>query len=86
MKLFHRTSEAAAEAIIATRSWRSKENTAEVYFSTVLNGQTDGYGDAAIAVDVPEVVANLDDEFPDGEQHFRVSVADLEGREVTRER
>lgn len=84
MKLFHRTSETAAAAIIASRSWRSKENTQEVYFSTANSGQADGYGEVVVAVEVPESLANLDDEFPDGERHFRVKVADLEGRAVIR--
>ncbi|ULD38846.1 hypothetical protein [Rhodococcus qingshengii] len=87
MKLYHRTTEAAADAIVAAQSWVSRENTQEVYFSSAQSGgAADGYGDAVLSVDVPDTVAHLDDEFPDGEQHFRVSISDLAGCVVTRER
>lgn len=87
MKLFHRTTESAADAIIASQSWVSKENTQEVYFSSAQSGgEADGYGTAVLSVDVPVTVAHLDDEFPDGEQHFRVSIDNLAGRTIIRER
>lgn len=85
MKLYHRTSESAAAAITSSRSWRSSENTQEVYFSTVPHGQAGGYGQVIVSVDVPEALADLEDEFPDGEQHFRVAVTDLQGIPVMRE-
>lgn len=85
MKLYHRTNESAAAAIVTGRSWQSKENTQEVYFSTTADGQADGYGQAVISVEVADAAAELEDEFPDGEQHFRVSVAYLNGLPVTRE-
>jgi hypothetical protein len=34
----------------------------------------DGYGDAIVHVRVPAAWCQLDDEYPDGEQHYRVSV------------
>ncbi|WP_301851093.1 hypothetical protein [Rhodococcus pyridinivorans] len=83
MLLYHRTSKLAADEIIANRSWRSRENTQEVYFSSIPDGQTEGYGAVVVCVDVPESVAELEDEFPDGEQHFRVAVSDLAGLPVS---
>ena len=70
--LFHRTDAQAAAEIIAAGTMVSKENTREAYFSNRRDGQTDGYGDTVIHIRVPAAWAELDDEFPDGEQHFRV--------------
>lgn len=84
MKLYHRTSAAAAAALVAGQPWRSRENTQEVYFSSIPNGHTDGYGDTVVSVDVPAAHAELEDEFPDGEQHFRVPLGALQGIPVTR--
>ncbi|MGQ0632474.1 MAG: Fic/DOC family protein [Sporichthyaceae bacterium] len=76
--LYHRTSVAAAQRIITERSMTSRENTAEAYFSNRREqGQSDGYGEAVVHVRVPAHLAELDDEFPDGEQHFRIRVGDL---------
>lgn len=77
MDLYHRTSTQAARTIIETGSWVSRENTGEVYFSDRRDGQTDGYGDAVVHVRVPVDSAELDDEFPDGERHFRVLSSSL---------
>jgi hypothetical protein len=77
LTLFHRTTQEAAAAILRTGRFESKENTQDAYFSTRESGQSDGYGDAIVCVVVSVEVAELDDEFPDGEQHYRVSVADL---------
>lgn len=77
LRLYHRTSVAAAAAILRDRAMTSKENTAEAFFSTMLDGQAVGYGPAAVEIRIPETLAELEDEFPDGEQHFRVHVAQL---------
>ncbi|MBM4574814.1 hypothetical protein GS896_27540 [Rhodococcus hoagii] len=86
MKLYHRTTPDAAAAILASRSWSSKENTQEVYFSTVMDGENVGYGTAVVSVDVPDDVAELEDEFPGGEQHYRVPVSALRGLLASQER
>ena len=72
--LYHRTSPEMAAEIRRTGRWLSKENTQEVYFSNRRDGQAEGYGTAVVHVRVPESLAELEDEFPDGEQHFRVLI------------
>lgn len=80
--LYHRTTPEALEAITASGTMTTKENTPEVYFSTVSEGgQGDGYGSAVVWIRVPEDSVEIDDEFPDGEQHFRVPI-----KEITKER
>lgn len=75
MKLYHATTKEAAEAIRATGRFLSKEHTQEAFFSTVPDGMITGYGDAVVCVDVPDEIAELDDWFPSGEEHYRVKVA-----------
>lgn len=76
--LYHRTSPEAAEAVLRQRSMLSKENTGEAYFSTRPDGPAVlGYGEAVIHIRIPARLARLDDEFPDGEEHYRVAVSDL---------
>lgn len=85
MLLYHRTDAAAAERIIATRTWRSRENTGEVYLSTRgdAGSSATGYGAVTLVVDVTDLdTLVLDDEFPDGEQHYRVLAAALRGLPV----
>lgn len=77
LDLYHRTTPDAAAAIYRERKMVSRENTGEAYFSTKRSGQAEGYGGAVVHVRVPESVAELDDEFPDGEQHYRVRVRDI---------
>lgn len=72
LDLYHRTTPEAAAVIYSTGRWQSRENTQEVYFSTRRDGQTDGYGDGVVHVRVPVAIAELEDEFPDGEEHYRV--------------
>lgn len=75
--LYHRTTKEAAQAILTAGRMTSKENTGEAYFSTRFDGHATGYGDTVIEVRVPQIMIELDDEFPDGEQHYRVKVAQL---------
>lgn len=73
LDLYHRTTADAAAEIHQQRRMTSKENDGGVFFSTVRDGgQGEGYGDAVVHVRVPEHLAELDDEFPDGEQHYKV--------------
>lgn len=78
--LYHRTTPEAARAIRSAGQWVSKEWTNEVYFSDVQNGMASGYGTAVIHVRIPLTMAHLDDEFPDGERHFRVKASTLSKR------
>jgi len=72
LDLYHRTSEDAARAVLATGRFVTRENTPEAYASTDVDGQAAGYGPAVVHVRVDEADAELEDEFPDGEQHFRI--------------
>lgn len=77
LHLYHRTTPENAARILAELRMVSRENTDEAYFSNRADGQADGYGTAVVHVYVPASIAELDDEFPSGEQHFRVKVAAL---------
>lgn len=72
LDLYHRTSEEAARAILASGRFVTRENTREAFASTHADGQAAGYGAAVVHVRVDERDAELDDEFPDGEQHYRI--------------
>ena len=72
LDLYHRTTEEAARAIIETGDIQTLENTGEMFGSTHIDGQAVGYGPAVVHIRVDEEHAQLDDEFPDGELHFRI--------------
>lgn len=72
LDLYHRTTGDAAAGIYAEKRMRSRENTAETYWSNRPDGQATGYGPAVVHIRVPEHLAELEDEFPDGELHYRV--------------
>lgn len=76
LSLYHFTTPEAARAIALTREWVSAENTKEVYASTRVEGHATGYGTARVHVLIPKACAVLDDEFPDGEKHYRFDPAD----------
>ena len=77
LDLYHRTTPEAAAQILATGRMDSRENTREAYFSTRREGHAEGYGEGVVHLRIPRYLAELEDEFPDGEQHYRVMVADL---------
>lgn len=83
LDLYHRTTAATRRAILATGRMVSRENTGDVYFTTdpSAESQAVGYGAAIVHVRVPAQLAELDDEFPSGEQHYRVK-ADRLTREM----
>ncbi|AGW85581.1 hypothetical protein BLAC_07050 [Bifidobacterium animalis subsp. lactis ATCC 27673] len=70
--LYHRTSIEAVQAILASGRLESLENTNEAYASTHIDGQAEGYGEAVVHVRVDDSRIHLDDEFPDGERHYRI--------------
>ena len=83
MIVYHRTDRSSADQILATQAWISRENSNEIYFSTVaVDSAADGYGTVVLAVDIHPDLASLDDEFPDGEQHYRIHTRDLAGLPV----
>jgi hypothetical protein len=68
--VWHRTSPVAAAEIRKTGKMVPKED--GLFFSSEPNGQASGFGTEAVKMDVPSSKLQLDDEFPSGEQHFRV--------------
>jgi hypothetical protein len=72
LDLYHRTDLESARSILRTGRFRSRENTGEAYFSNAPTGAAVGYGEAVVHIRVPVEMADLEDEFPDGEQHYRV--------------
>lgn len=85
LDLYHRTTTDAAKAITEAGVMTSKENTREAFFSTRINGQATGYGDGVVHIRVPESLARLDDEFPDGEEHYAVKVDALRPEHFVRD-
>ena len=59
LDLYHRTSEDAARAIVATGRFLTRENTPEAYVSTHVDGEAAGYGSAVVHVRVDEADAQL---------------------------
>ena len=58
LDLYHRTSEDAARAIVATGRFLTRENTPEAYVSTHVDGEAAGYGSAVVHVRVDEADAH----------------------------
>jgi len=77
VRLYHRTTPDIAERIMRERRMISEENTREAYFSTQPDGMITDYGAAVVCIEIPEHLAELDDEFPSGELHYRVHVDDI---------
>lgn len=77
MRLYHVTSAQAAGEIYPNGPFQSKEADGSVYFTNRLGGYASGYGDAWVVVEVPEEITELDDEFDDGELHYRINLGDL---------
>ncbi|MFF7198237.1 NAD(+)--rifampin ADP-ribosyltransferase [Streptomyces sp. NPDC008079] len=80
LDLYHRTTPEAADAIYREKRMLSREN-GPVYFSTHRGHEPDsqaiGYGEGVVHVRVPEHLAQIDDEFPSGEQHYQIHQRDL---------
>lgn len=79
IRVYHRTTVEGIEGI-RRRGFTSQENTNELFVSTARSGQNVGYGDRVVILDVPENLLRLDDEFPDGEQHYALSLAGRDAR------
>lgn len=77
LTLYHRTSEERAGQIRAERAFTSRERPGFVYFSDRPDGYAAGYGSAVVAVTVPAGMALPEDEFGDGERHFRVEASKI---------
>lgn len=82
LDLYHRTTPEAAAAIHRDKAMHAKENTGETYWSTFRGdepgAQAQGYGEGVVHIRVPEHAAELEDEFPSGEEHYRVHPRNLQ--------
>jgi hypothetical protein len=86
IELFHRTTLEAAETIGETRRFISKEHDGSVYFSNREHGQYGvGYGRGCVRVVMPAdfYQLELDDEFEDGEMHYRIGADQIEPDWIT---
>lgn len=81
LDLYHGTSRENASAIRATKSMTSKTSIGGVpnaYFSTHADSEyIKGFGADVVHVRVPTHLAQLEDEFPSGEQHYTVPIRRL---------
>lgn len=75
LDLYHRTTPEAAALILTERRILTRENTGEAYFSDRRDGSAVSYGAGVVHVRIPAALAELEDEFPDGERHYRVRAA-----------
>ena len=67
--LYHATRTEHAEQIISTQKMYGKED--GLFFSSIPNGQIEGYGNVIIEVEIPINRIQLNDQF-DNELHFRM--------------
>lgn len=73
MVVYHMTAPRAANAIKTSGTMIPKED--GLFFSNKKFGPaSEGYGTAAVKLDIPEARLILDDEFPTGEKHYRLPV------------
>jgi hypothetical protein len=81
LDLYHGTSPENAAAIRSSKSMTSKTNIGGVpnaYFSTHADSEyIRGFGGDTVHVRVPAHLAQLEDEFPSGEQHYTVPIRKL---------
>lgn len=78
LDLYHRTSAKNADTIYSQRQMNSQYSDKTAYFSTHRESEYGkGFGEGVVHVNVPEKMAQLEDEFPSGEQHYRVPVRKL---------
>jgi hypothetical protein len=77
VELFHRTDADTAAAIRRAGAFVSRYPDGRVWFSNRREGQAEGYGGAVVVVNIPDALLELDDEFPDGEQHFTARAVDI---------
>ena len=83
LTLYHRTTKVAAEAIVKTGRFNSREQ-GRVYFSNRKAGDyVVDYGEAAVCIVVPQVLAQIDDQFDDGERHYWVSARNIKPEWIT---
>ena len=75
LDLYHRTSPENAQTILEQKKMTSKYSDKTAYFSTHKDSEYGkGFGEGVVHVQVPENIAQIEDEFPSGEQHYRVPV------------
>ncbi|MET7363327.1 NAD(+)--rifampin ADP-ribosyltransferase [Streptomyces sp. NPDC005562] len=84
LDLYHRTSPESAAAIHRDKRMFSQENSGgrkPLYFSTFRGDEEgaegSGYGEGVVHVRVPHHLAEIDDEFPSGEEHYSIDQKDL---------
>ena len=80
--VYHRTD--ADPEKVADAGFVTKENTDEIFVSSSMEGQAEGYGGNIIELRVKEENLELDDEF-DGEVHFRVGIETANNSIVTQD-
>jgi hypothetical protein len=74
--VYHRTTAESAAAIVGAGKFdRGKENTGEVFASTLATGMAEGYGDVLLAFDVQPSDVRVDDAFDKGEVHVALNPA-----------
>jgi hypothetical protein len=72
MKVFHHTSLEAAKRIVETGTMTGLED--GLFFTNRAGGHASGYGAATVEMSIPDHLLQLDDEFQDGEEHYRLPV------------
>lgn len=79
INVWHRTSPESAKSIRDSGKFTPKED--GIFFTDKIDGPASlGYGDDAVEFSIPEARLQIDDEFPDGERHFRFPAK--QGKEI----
>lgn len=79
INVWHRTTPEAAKSIRDSGKFTPKED--GIFFTDKIDGPASfGYGDDAVEFSIPESRLQIDDEFPDGERHFRFPAK--QGKEI----
>lgn len=74
--VYHRTNANISD--IEKIGFRSKENTKEIFVSSIKDGQAEGYGKNVIPLRIKEDNLRIDDEFPSGEVHYAAKITDAD--------
>jgi len=88
LDLYHHTSPEAAQAIYATGRMKNIHNDSRqaAFFTTDPGSEyASAFGSGVVHARVPDHIAELDDEFPSGEQHYAVPLNKLRPEHLVRD-
>lgn len=83
MRVYHRTTAEAKAAIEAAGCMTGADG--YVYVTNRCRGDASvDYGPAVVVLDIPKRLLELDDEFPDGEAHYRLPAREVRAAHIVK--